>query len=101
MESPAAPNVRWPALDPAARASGCDLPGLLSSDFSKHYAALGIRDGHAPVCAIRLAGSWSRFSFLLGHVSVQTTEHYLGCEQRFRNTLDDRTGLEPGTLEPQ
>jgi hypothetical protein len=29
-------------------------------------------------------------------LSVQTTERYLGCKQRLRNTANDRIGLEPG-----
>jgi site-specific recombinase XerD len=36
-----------------------------------------------------------QIQFLLGHVSVQTTERYLGCEQRFHNAVNDRIGLEP------
>ena len=46
-------------------------------------------------------GELEQIQFLLGHVSVQTTERYLGCKQRFRNAVNDRIGLEPGTLEPQ
>ena len=33
--------------------------------------------------------------FLLGHVSVQTTERYLGCKQRIRGAVNDRIGIEP------
>jgi len=33
--------------------------------------------------------------FLLGHVSVQTTERYLGCKQRIRNAVNDRIGIQP------
>ena len=40
-------------------------------------------------------GEVEQIQFLLGHVSVQTTERYLGCKQRFRNTVNDRIGLEP------
>ena len=36
-----------------------------------------------------------RIQFLLGHVSVQTTERYLGCKLRLRNAVNDRIGLEP------
>ena len=40
-------------------------------------------------------GELERIQFLLGHVSVQTTERYLGCKQRLRNAVNDRIGLEP------
>ena len=33
--------------------------------------------------------------FLLGHVSVQTTEKYLGCKQRLREAVNDKIGIEP------
>ena len=33
--------------------------------------------------------------FFLGHVSVQTTELYLGCKQRIRSAVNDRIGIEP------
>ena len=36
-----------------------------------------------------------RFQFLLGHVSVQTTERYLGYKQRIRSAVNDRIGIEP------
>jgi len=32
---------------------------------------------------------------LLGHVSVQTTEQYLGCRQRLKNAVNDCIGIEP------
>jgi hypothetical protein len=40
-------------------------------------------------------GELEQIQFLLGHVSVQTTERYLGCKQRLRNAANDRLGLEP------
>ena len=52
-------------------------------------------DGPVHDCAIRQAANWRRFSFLLGHVSIQTTERYLGCKQRFRDAVNDHIGLEP------
>ena len=36
-----------------------------------------------------------QIQFLLGHVSVQTTERYLGCKQRIRSAVNDRIGIEP------
>ena len=42
-------------------------------------------------------GELEQIQFLLGHVSVQTTEQYLGCKQRLREAVNDRIGLEPST----
>jgi hypothetical protein len=36
-----------------------------------------------------------QIQFLLGHVSVQTTERYLGSTQRISSTVNDRIGIEP------
>ncbi len=33
--------------------------------------------------------------FLLGHVSIQTTERYFGCKQKVRDAVYDRVGIEP------
>jgi site-specific recombinase XerD len=41
-------------------------------------------------------GELEQIQFLLGHVSVQTTEKYLGCKQRFRQAVNDVIGIEPG-----
>ena len=40
-------------------------------------------------------GELEQIQFLLGHVSVQTTERYLGCKQRIRSAVNDHIGLEP------
>ena len=29
-----------------------------------------------------------------GHVSIQTTERYLGCKQRIRDAVNDKLGIE-------
>jgi len=33
--------------------------------------------------------------FLVGHVSIQTTERYLGCKQKVRIAVNDSLGIEP------
>jgi site-specific recombinase XerD len=40
-------------------------------------------------------GELEQIQFLLGHVSVQTTERYLGSKQRIRCAVNDRIGIEP------
>jgi len=40
-------------------------------------------------------GEMEQIQFLLGHVSVQTTEKYLGSKQRLREAVNDRIGIEP------
>jgi integrase len=40
-------------------------------------------------------GELAQIQLLLGQVSVQTTERYLGCKQRIRPAVNDRIGIEP------
>jgi integrase len=40
-------------------------------------------------------GELEQIQFLLGHVSIQTTEHYLGCKQKLRFAVNDKIGIEP------
>jgi site-specific recombinase XerD len=40
-------------------------------------------------------GELEQIQFLLGRVSVETTERYLGCKQRLRSAVNDHIGLEP------
>ena len=69
----------------------------------KHYAAkLGLarvaphdlRRSCARLCHAA-GGEMEQIRFLLGHVSVQTTEKYLGSKQRLREAVNDRIGIEP------
>jgi hypothetical protein len=40
-------------------------------------------------------GELEQIQFLLGHVSVETTERYLGCKQHIRGAVNDKIGLIP------
>ena len=40
-------------------------------------------------------GELEQIQFLLGHVSVQTTDKYLGCKQRLNGAVNDCIGIEP------
>jgi site-specific recombinase XerD len=46
-------------------------------------------------------GELEQIQFLLGHVSVQTTERYLGCKQRLREAVNDKIGLETSRSSPE
>jgi len=39
-------------------------------------------------------GELEQIQFLLGHVNVQTSEHYLGCKQQLQDAVNDKIGLE-------
>ncbi len=39
-------------------------------------------------------GELEQIQFLLGHVSVQTTERYLGCKQQINGAVNDGIGIE-------
>jgi integrase len=38
---------------------------------------------------------WEQIQFLLGHVSIQTTERYAWMQQKIRIAVNDRLGIEP------
>jgi integrase len=71
----------------------------------KEFAARTGNDRLAPhdlrrTCArlCRAAGGeLEQIQFLLGHVSVQTTERYLGCTQRIAAAVNDKIGIEPAS----
>ena len=80
------PKVIWGVVK--EKAKECELPSLAPHDLRRTCARLCHQAG----------GELEQIQFLLGHVSVQTTERYLGCKQRFRNAVNDRIGLEPDSL---
>jgi hypothetical protein len=104
--APSTINLRLGAVRRlACEAADCGLP---SADLAagirrvKGVKKLGMRLGNwltAEQTCARLChasgGELEQIQFLLGHVSVQTTERYLGCKQRIRSAVNDRIGIEP------
>ena len=77
------PKVLWDVVRIAAARAGIDK--LAPHDLRRTCARL-----------CRLAGGeLDQIQFLLGHVSIQTTERYLGCKQKLRIAENDRLGIEP------
>jgi site-specific recombinase XerD len=77
--------VIWSIVKDAASNTG--LAGVAPHDLRRTCAKLCHDAG----------GELEQIQFLLGHVSVQTTERYLGSKQRFRNAVNDHIGLDPGS----
>ena len=77
------PKVIWGMVKETAKI--CEIPALAPHDLRRTCARLCHQAG----------GELEQIQFLLGHVSVQATERYLGCKQRFHNAVNDRIGLEP------
>ncbi len=63
-----------------------NIPRLAPHDLRRSCARLCHDSG----------GELEQIQFLLGHVSVQTTERYIGCKQRLRIAVNNRLGIEPG-----
>jgi len=76
-------KVIWGVVKEKAKA--CEIQSLAPHDLRRTCARL----------CHQVGGELEQIHFLLGRVSVQTTERYLGCKQRFRNAVNDRIGLEP------
>ena len=77
------PKVLWDVLRAAAARAGIDK--LAPHDLRRTCARL---------CHLA-GGELDQIQFLLGHVSIQTTERYLGCKQKLRSAVNDRLGIEP------
>jgi integrase len=76
-------KVLWDVVRAAAAAAG--IAKLAPHDLRRTCARL---------CHLA-GGELDQIQFLLGHVSVQTTERYLGCKQKLRCAVNDRLGIEP------
>jgi integrase len=82
--------------------AACDLGKVAPHDLRPTCARLcHERGGEVAVYGIALGQLWpvwEQIQFLLGHISVQTTERYLGCKQRLRNAVNDSIGIEPNAV---
>jgi integrase len=78
------PKVLWEVVKDAATRSGIEK--LAPHDLRRTCARL---------CHLA-GGELDQIQFLLGHVSIQTTERYLGCKQKLRIAVNDHLGIEPG-----
>ena len=74
----------WHVIKKAA--ANMNMPRLAPHDLRRSCARLCHDCG----------GQLEQIQFLLGHVSVQTTERYIGCQQRLRIAVNDMLGIEPG-----
>jgi site-specific recombinase XerD len=80
------PKVLWDVVRRAAAHAGIDK--LAPHDLRRTCARL---------CHL-VGGELDQIQFLLGSVSIQTTERYLGCKQKLRCAVNDTMGLESDTL---
>ena len=87
----------------AGRVWGDSITEKVAWHVVKEYAAIlgvprvaphDLRRSCARFCHVA-GGELEQIQFLLGHVSVQTTERYLGCRQRLREAVNDHIGIEP------
>ena len=77
------PKVLWEVVKEAATRAGIEK--LAPHDLRRTCARL---------CHLG-SGELDQIQFLLGHVSIQTTERYLGCKQRLSRAVNDKLGIEP------
>ncbi len=76
-------KVLWELVRDAAHRAG--ITKLAPHDLRRTCARL---------CHLA-GGELDQIQFLLGHVSIQTTERYLGCKQKLRHAVNDTLGIEP------
>nr|WP_242617637.1 site-specific integrase [Edaphobacter modestus] len=73
----------WHIVKDCAKRVG--MPKLAPHDLRRTCARLCNASG----------GELERIQFLLGHVSVRTTDRYLGCKQRIWSAVNNHIGIEP------
>jgi hypothetical protein len=61
----------------------------------EHLFSIYGMPGHAEGLCHLAGGELEQIQFILGHVSVQTTERYHGCKQKLGCAVNDRLGIEP------
>jgi site-specific recombinase XerD len=72
----------------------CVVKEFASKAQRGNLAPHDLRRTCARLCHVA-GGELEQIQFLLGHVSVQTTEKYLGCKQKRRIAVNDHIGIEP------
>jgi integrase len=77
------PKVLWEVVRKAAKLA--EIGKLAPHDLRRTCARLCHSAG----------GELDQIQFLWGHVSIQTTERYLGCKQRLPHAVNDKLGIEP------
>ena len=91
------------AIGKTGRVQGCGFTAKVIWSIVREAASrsdIGVIAPHdlrrtcARLCH-QAGGELEQIQFLLGHVSIQTTERYLGCKQRLRDAVNDGIGLEP------
>ena len=80
------PKVLWEVVRAAATRVGIE-----------RLAPHDLRRSCARLCHLA-GGELDQIQFLLGHVSIQTTERYLGCKQKLRFAVSDRMSIEPNNV---
>jgi hypothetical protein len=81
------PKVLWDVVRAAAARAGIEK--LAPHDLRRTCARL---------CHLA-GGELDQIQFLLGHVSIQTTERYLGCKQKLRGCRQRPIGIEPKPID--
>jgi len=91
------------AISKVGRVWGNGMTAKVLWDVVRHAAAEAdiaklaphdLRRTCVPLCHLA-GGELDQIQFLLGRVSIQTTERCLGCKQKLRHAVNDRLGIEP------